>query len=59
MAQLTLWMQMSLDGYAKGPDHAFDWSVVGPTLQRAFIGALRHADAFVYGRRSCEMMAAV
>jgi dihydrofolate reductase len=59
MAQLTLWMQMSLDGYAEGPDHAFDWPVVGPTLQRAFIDELRHADAFVYGRHIYEMMAAV
>lgn len=59
MAQLTLWMQMSLDGYAEGPDHAFDWPVLGPTLQRAFIDELRHADAFVDGRHVYEMMAAV
>ncbi len=51
MPKLTLWMQMSLDGYAEGPDHAFDWPVVGPKLQRSFIDELRHADAFVYGRR--------
>jgi len=59
MSKLTLWMQMSLDGYAEGPDHAFDWPVVGPKLQRTFIDELRHADAFVYGRRIYEMMAAV
>lgn len=59
MAQLTLWMQMSLDGFADGPDHAFGWPVVGPTLQRAVIDELRHADAFVYGRHIYEMMAAV
>jgi dihydrofolate reductase len=59
MAKLTLWMQMSLDGYAEGPDHAFDWPLVGPRLQRAFFDELRHADAFVYGRHIYEMMAAV
>ncbi len=59
MPKLTLWMQMSLDGYAEGPDHAFDWPVVGPKLQRRFIDELRHADAFVYGRHIYEMMAAV
>jgi dihydrofolate reductase len=59
MAKLTLWMQMSLDGYAEGPDHAFDWPVVGPKLQRSFIDELRHADAFVYGRRIFQMMASV
>ncbi len=59
MPKLTLWMQMSLDGYAEGPDHAFDWPVVGPKLQRSFIDELRHADAFVYGRRIYQMMASV
>jgi len=59
MPKLTLWMQMSLDGYAEGPDHAFDWPVVGPKLQRSFIDELRHADAFVYGRHIYEMMASV
>ncbi len=59
MPKLTLWMQMSLDGYAEGPDHAFDWPVVGPKLQRSFVDELRHADAFVYGRRIYQMMASV
>ena len=59
MPTLTLWMQMSLDGYAEGPEHAFDWPVVGPELQRSFVDELGRADAFVYGRRIYGMMASV
>ena len=57
-ATLTLWMQVSLDGYAAGPDDAFDWPVVGPELHRYFVDELAPADAFVYGRRVFEWMAA-
>ena len=59
MPKLTLCMQMSLDGYAEGPDHAFDRPVVGPKRQRSFLDELRHADAFVCGRHISEMMASV
>lgn len=58
MGSLTLWMQASFDGYAAGPDGAFDWPRVGPTLQRMFIDELRGASAFVYGRRLFEGMSA-
>ena len=57
MQELTLWMQMSLDGYASGPDGAFDWPVMKEELQRYTLEAVRDADGFVYGRRVYEIMA--
>jgi len=55
---VTLWMQMSLDGYAEGPDGAFDWPVVTPELQRMFVDELGTVSAFLYGRKVYEGMAA-
>ena len=55
---ITLWMQMSLDGYAAGPDGELDWPVVDEELHSHFVAELRQADAFLYGRRIFEMMAA-
>jgi dihydrofolate reductase len=55
---VSLWMQMSLDGYASGPDGAFDWPVVTPELQRMFVDELGRAGAFLYGRKVYEGMAA-
>jgi dihydrofolate reductase len=58
MRSLTLWMQMSLDGYAEGPDKAFDWPIVRPELHQYIIDELRDVDAFLYGRRLFESQAA-
>lgn len=55
---ITLWMQVSLDGYAAGPGGALDWPVVDEELHGHFVAELRQADAFHYGRKVFEMMAA-
>jgi dihydrofolate reductase len=57
MGKIVLWMQVSLDGYAEGPDGAFDWPVIGPEIQQYFVDELGGADAFLYGRKIYEMMA--
>ena len=57
MQSLTLWMQVSLDGYANGPDGAFDWPTVGPELNQYFVDELGNAGHFLYGRSVFEMMA--
>jgi dihydrofolate reductase len=57
MGTLTLWMQMSLDGHAAGPDGAFDWPQVGPELHTHFNDELGSADSFVYGRNVYDGMA--
>jgi dihydrofolate reductase len=54
---LTLWMQVSLDGYACGPDGAFDWPIVGPELNQYFVDELGRAGHFLYGRTVYEIMA--
>ena len=40
MRKLSLWMQMSLDGFAEGPGGAFDWPIVDQELHRYFIDEL-------------------
>ncbi len=57
MQTLTLWMQVSLDGYAAGPDGAFDWPTVGPDLNQYFVDELGRAGRFLYGRAVYDMMA--
>src|SRR5690348_16988604 len=57
MRDVTLWMQVSLDGYTEGPDGAFDWPVVKEGLHRYFIDELSAAGAFLYGRKVYEGMA--
>jgi dihydrofolate reductase len=57
MRTLTLWMQVSLDGFTSGPNGEFDWPIVDEQLHRYFIDELRPMDAFLYGRKVYEMMA--
>ncbi|GAA5057171.1 dihydrofolate reductase family protein [Nocardia callitridis] len=57
MGSVTLWMQMSLDGFAEGPDQAIHWPVVDEELCESFLDELRAADMFLYGRKTYEIMA--
>ncbi|WP_228002886.1 dihydrofolate reductase family protein [Nocardia australiensis] len=54
---MTLWMQMSLDGFAEGPDQEIHWPMVDEELCESFLDELRAADLFLYGRKTFEMMA--
>ncbi|MEV6280144.1 dihydrofolate reductase family protein [Nocardia sp. NPDC051832] len=56
MGSVTLWMQMSLDGFAEGPDDEIHWPVVDEELYAAFLDELRQADLFLYGRKTYELM---
>ncbi|MFI5715876.1 dihydrofolate reductase family protein [Nocardia sp. NPDC051750] len=58
MGSVTLWMQISLDGFAEGPDEAVHWPVVDEELCTAYLDELRQADLLVYGRKTYEIMAA-
>jgi dihydrofolate reductase len=58
MRKLTLWMQMSLDGFTQGPHGEFDWPTMDPELHGYFVEELRGVGGFLYGRRVYEMMAA-
>ena len=57
MGSVTLWMQVSVDGYTEGPNGEFDWPVVQGELHQHFVDELRHADTFLYGRKVYEIMA--
>ncbi|RJO79825.1 dihydrofolate reductase [Nocardia panacis] len=50
-------MQMSLDGFAEGPDREIHWPVVDEELCGSFLDELRAADLFLYGRKTYEIMA--
>jgi dihydrofolate reductase len=57
MRTLSLWMQVSLDGYTEGPNGEFDWPIIDAELHQYFIDELRPMDAFLYGRKVYDMMA--
>jgi dihydrofolate reductase len=57
MGSVTLWMQMSLDGFAEGPDQQIHWPMVDEELCESFLDELRAADLFLYGRKTFEIMA--
>ncbi len=58
MGKLIYSMNVSLDGYVEAPDHALDWANVDEELHTWFNDRAREADAFLYGRRLYEVMAA-
>ncbi|WP_036534533.1 dihydrofolate reductase family protein [Nocardia cyriacigeorgica] len=57
MGSVTLWMQISLDGFAEGPDDEVHWPVVDEELCESSLDQLRRADLFLYGRKTYEIMA--
>jgi dihydrofolate reductase len=58
MGKLIYTMNVSLDGYVETLDHSLEWSAVDDELHRWFNEHERRADAFLYGRRLYETMAA-
>ncbi|NEW40646.1 dihydrofolate reductase family protein [Nocardia cyriacigeorgica] len=50
-------MQISLDGFAEGPDDEVHWPVVDEELCESSLDDLRGADLFLYGRKTYEIMA--
>jgi dihydrofolate reductase len=58
MGKLIYAMNVSLDGYVETADHSLDWTSVDAELLNWFNDHERSADAFLYGRRLYELMAA-
>ena len=58
MAKVIYLMNVSLDGYVENSDRSTDWSSADDELLAWFSDRSREADAFVYGRRLYEVMAA-
>ena len=58
MGTVSLWMQMSLDGFMQGPNGELDWPVVEEEVHQYFNAELGAVDTFLYGRKVYEGMAA-
>ena len=57
MRKLSLWMQVSLDGFTQGPAGEFDWPVVDEELKEYFVDLAGEFDTFLFGRKVYELMA--
>jgi dihydrofolate reductase len=58
MGRLIYLMNVSLDGYIETPDRSLDWTAVDEELLTWFNDQASGTDAFLYGRRLYEVMAA-
>jgi dihydrofolate reductase len=58
MGKVIYSMNVSLDGFVATLDGSLEWTVVDDELHTWFNEQARQADAFLYGRRMYELMAA-
>ncbi len=58
MGSLVYSFNVSLDGFIETPSHSLDWANVDEDVHAWFNDRAREADAFLYGRRLYETMAA-
>jgi dihydrofolate reductase len=58
MGKLLFSMSVSLDGFVNTPSGSLDWVLVDAELHEAFNEEARNVQAFLYGRRMYELMAA-
>ena len=58
MGKLIYSNMMTLDGFMAGTDGSLDWAVIDEELHRFVNQEVRDWDAFLYGRRMYEVMAA-
>ena len=57
MSKVVYWMSVSLDGFVESRDGKIDWTAPDEELHRFFNESARTLGAFLYGRRSYELMA--
>ena len=58
MRKVIYSMSVSLDGFVETPDKSLEWVIVDEELHNFFNNQAREMDAFMYGRRMYELMAA-
>jgi dihydrofolate reductase len=58
MGKLVYSMNVSLDGFVETLDRGLEWALVDEELHTWFNDRARRTDAFLYGRRLYETMAA-
>ena len=56
MRKLLLFMHISLDGFAAGPNGEMDWIIVDETIFDLASGRTNEADTALYGRVTYQMM---
>ncbi len=57
MRKVTLFYNISLDGFISGPNDNIDWTIPDEQLHRTAIEFLKSADIILYGRKTYQMMA--
>jgi dihydrofolate reductase len=57
VSKIVYWMTVSLDGFVETRDGKIDWTAPDDHLHRFFNESARKVGAFLYGRRSYELMA--
>jgi dihydrofolate reductase len=57
VSKVVYWMTVSLDGFVETRDGKIDWTAPDDELHRFFNEYARKVGAFLYGRRSYELMA--
>jgi dihydrofolate reductase len=57
MTRLTYAMNVSLDGYVAAPDGSLDWTIIDEEIHGWWNDRIREASAYLYGRRTWEVMA--
>lgn len=58
MGRLIYSMNVSLDGYAAGPDGGLDWTVIDDEIHTWWNDQMREAGGVIWGRRVYELMVA-
>jgi dihydrofolate reductase len=58
MGRLIYSMNVSLDGYAAGPDGGLDWGIIDEEIHTWWNDRMRESDAVIWGRRVYELMVA-
>ena len=58
MRNIIYSMSVSLDGFASGPNKNLDWVIIDEEIHTFYNDQARECDAFLYGRRIYELMAA-
>jgi dihydrofolate reductase len=56
MSKVVYWMSVSLDGFVETRDGNIDWTAPNEELHRFFNESAQNVGAFLYGRRSYELM---
>ena len=56
MRKVIYWMSVSLDGFIETPNRELDWVIVDEELHTFFNDQAREMGAFLYGRRTYEIM---